>query len=146
MRTSYGIDDMNQNELFIHNAESIVSAFGDSIAPGKYLVNTFPLLRHVPDWVPGAGFQKTFKKVVEITREAVALPYREAKVGLVSTPTFIVDTGQWYSWLWKAQGIRSIHPSMVASFIEALPDEDAPERQEAEARAMHVCATTYIGK
>ncbi|TEB29702.1 O-methylsterigmatocystin oxidoreductase [Coprinellus micaceus] len=125
MRTSYGIDDMNQNELFIHNAESIVSAFGDSIAPGKYLVNTFPLLRHVPDWIPGAGFQKTFKKVVEITRKAVALPYREAKAGL-------------------AQGIRSIHPSMVASFIEELPDEDKPERQEAEARAMHVCATTYI--
>ena len=145
MRTSYGIDDMNQNELFIHNAESIVSAFGDSIAPGKYLVNILPFLRHVPEWVPGAGFQKTFKKVVEITRTAVALPYREAKIGLVSTPLFIINEGQRYCLL-QAQGIRSIHPSMVASFIEALPDEDAPERQESEARAMHVCATTYIGR
>ncbi|TEB27924.1 cytochrome P450 98A3 [Coprinellus micaceus] len=125
MRTSYGIDDMSQNESFIHAAESLVDSFGDSIAPGKYLVNSFPILKHIPGWAPGAGFQKAFKKAAELGRKAVALPYAEAKTGLM-------------------QGKRSIHPSLAASFIEALPDEDAPTRQEEETKAMHVCASAYV--
>ena len=83
MLSSYGIDDMSQNELFIHNAQSIVEAFANAMTPGKYWVNVFPVLRHVPEWVPGAGFQKTFRKTVEITRQAIALPYREAKSSMV---------------------------------------------------------------
>ena len=88
MRISYGIDDMSQNESFIHAAESLVDSFGDSITPGKYLVNSFPILKHVPDWAPGAGFQKTFRKAADLGRKAVVVPYTEAKIGLVRTRSY----------------------------------------------------------
>ncbi|KAJ3521002.1 hypothetical protein NMY22_g12499 [Coprinellus aureogranulatus] len=125
MRTSYGIDDMNQNELFIRNAESILDGFAAATTPGKYLVNIFPFLKHVPEWVPGAAFKKTFRKVVEVSETAVAIPFGEAKAGLV-------------------QGKGSVHPSIAASLIEGLPDEGVPNRKELENLAKHVCATAYI--
>ncbi|KAJ3507528.1 hypothetical protein NMY22_g16902 [Coprinellus aureogranulatus] len=125
MRTSYGIDDMDQNELFIRNAESVLDANSNTTAPGKYLVNTVPLLRYVPEWVPGAGFKKTFKRIVEITETALTVPYEAAKAS-------------------RNQGKGSVHPSMASSLIDDLPDEGSPNRPQMEELGKHVCATAYI--
>ena len=116
MRTSYGIDDMKQNESFIHAAESLVDSFGDSMAPGRYLVNIFPILRYIPPWVPGAGFQKIFRRAAELGRKAVVFPYREAKIGLVRIPFVIANESELYSRFEKDEG-GTEHSSESGSFL-----------------------------
>ncbi|RXW14495.1 hypothetical protein EST38_g11359 [Candolleomyces aberdarensis] len=58
MRVAYGFDDIRRNEELIHNAEALIVGFADAVVPGRYLVNIFPSLKHVPSWFPGAGFKR----------------------------------------------------------------------------------------
>ncbi|KAJ3521495.1 hypothetical protein NMY22_g12292 [Coprinellus aureogranulatus] len=125
MRTSYGIDDMDQNELFIHTAESVLDVTSDVSAPGKYLVNIFAPLKYVPEWAPGGGFRKIVKRLIEMTEPALTVPFEAAKAS------------------WK-RGEGSVHPSIASSLIDCLPEEHSPNRQEMEDLGKHICATAYI--
>lgn len=83
MRTAYGFDDIKQNETAIHDAEQVLAGFTDAITPGKFLVNMFPILKHVPSWFPGAGFQTYCKTVAEVTRRTKNAPFVGVKASLV---------------------------------------------------------------
>ncbi|KAJ2932187.1 hypothetical protein H1R20_g4913, partial [Candolleomyces eurysporus] len=79
MRTAYGFDDIRQNETLIHDADTLASAFTEAAVPGKFLVNIFPFLKHVPSWLPGAGFQKHFAELAQLSFKTVNSPFEEAK-------------------------------------------------------------------
>ena len=52
-------------------------------APGAFLVDMIPILKYVPEFVPGAGFQKQariWRKVQEDSRERPYLASIEAMV------------------------------------------------------------------
>ena len=49
----------------------------DITGSGLYLVDILPILRHVPSWVPGAGFQKQAKVFRELQEDFRQLPYEE---------------------------------------------------------------------
>ncbi|KIJ25993.1 hypothetical protein M422DRAFT_236734 [Sphaerobolus stellatus SS14] len=36
--------------------------FAEAALPGNFLVDTLPILRYVPSWIPGGGFKKTAKE------------------------------------------------------------------------------------
>ncbi|RPD62683.1 CyP450 monooxygenase [Lentinus tigrinus ALCF2SS1-6] len=55
----YGFDVAEKNDKCIAMMEKDLEA-GDAFLPGRYYVEFLPFLRHVPSWVPGAGFQKDF--------------------------------------------------------------------------------------
>ncbi|KAF8079095.1 cytochrome P450 [Lyophyllum atratum] len=60
MATMYGSNISLANVNRFGNAiEQAVDKLGEAIFPGALLVNTFPFLRYLPSWLPGAGF-KTF--------------------------------------------------------------------------------------
>jgi hypothetical protein len=47
--------------------------------------NTVPILKYVPSWVPGAGFQRHASKLANIVaNEIVKKPYEIARQNLVS--------------------------------------------------------------
>ncbi|KAJ2920822.1 hypothetical protein H1R20_g16272, partial [Candolleomyces eurysporus] len=125
MRTAYGFDDTEWNKSLIHDVEEVIIAFGVARVPGRFLVNTFPVLKHVPAWLPGAGFRKYFRDLAEKTRRIVETPFKEAKERL-------------------EKGERSVHPSMAASLIDRLPEPNEPNRTEMETVARHVCAVAYM--
>ncbi|EPQ53791.1 cytochrome P450 [Gloeophyllum trabeum ATCC 11539] len=58
MRVAYGYTVAKDNDLFVRTAEEASQISGLAMAPGRWLVNYFPLLRFVPGWFPGAGFQR----------------------------------------------------------------------------------------
>lgn len=62
--------------------EEVMFTFSDSITPGKWMVDVFHWLRHLPDWVPGTGFKKTGKLYSQIAWDggAVPLQFTEAKM------------------------------------------------------------------
>ncbi|RXW19445.1 hypothetical protein EST38_g6411 [Candolleomyces aberdarensis] len=125
MRTAYGFEDPEWNKSLIHDVEELIIAFGVARVPGRFLVNTFPILKHVPAWLPGAGFRKYFRDLAEKSRRIVEVPFKDAKERL-------------------EKGERSVYPSMAASLIDRLPSHNEPNRTDMETVARHVCAVTYM--
>ena len=58
MSTIYGYDVKPSNDRFVALSENAVKKLSDSFFPGAVAVNTFPILRYLPSWMPGAGFQR----------------------------------------------------------------------------------------
>lgn len=86
MRTAYGFEDAGHNTSLMHNAEKLIVAFGAARIPGRFLVNTFPILQHVPEWFPGAGFKRYFRELAEMSRRTVQIPFSDVQERLVRLP------------------------------------------------------------
>jgi hypothetical protein len=57
MSIVYGYDVQPYNDRFVTISENAVKKMAESLFPGAMAVNTFPILRYLPSWFPGAGFQ-----------------------------------------------------------------------------------------
>ncbi|RXW18855.1 hypothetical protein EST38_g6998 [Candolleomyces aberdarensis] len=125
MRVAYGFDDIRRNEELIHNAEALIAGFADAVVPGRYLVNIFPSLRHVPSWCPGAGFKIFLESLARISFKTLYPPFEEAKHDF-------------------ANGKKGSHPSMAADLIDRLPEDSAVNRAEVESIARNVCGIAYV--
>ncbi|KAF5346775.1 hypothetical protein D9756_010419 [Leucocoprinus leucothites] len=73
---SYGIRIRRFNDPIIKLSEEAFDAVTSAVAPGRFLVDVFPILKHVPDWMPGAGFKSLAKKwrqtVVRMSEDSYA--------------------------------------------------------------------------
>lgn len=58
MEIAYGIDVLPNDDPYVLTAEHAVESISETTNAGSYLVDVIPLLRYVPEWVPGARFQK----------------------------------------------------------------------------------------
>ncbi|KAF9257588.1 cytochrome P450 [Marasmius fiardii PR-910] len=58
LRVAYGYTAKDYDDPFVDAGNTAMETFNKGCTPGAYLVNNLPILRHVPEWVPGAGFQK----------------------------------------------------------------------------------------
>uniref|UniRef100_A0A8H7XX85 Cytochrome P450 n=1 Tax=Psilocybe cubensis TaxID=181762 RepID=A0A8H7XX85_PSICU len=54
---TYGLDVLADNDPYIKVAEQSLAGFAEAAVPGAFLVDSFSLLKYVPEWFPGAGFQ-----------------------------------------------------------------------------------------
>ena len=58
MQVAYGIspkDHYDEALALAMEGEKIIS---QALVPGKYLVESLPILRYIPSWFPGARFQR----------------------------------------------------------------------------------------
>ncbi|KAF9058456.1 cytochrome P450 [Rhodocollybia butyracea] len=53
---------------------------GAAFQPGRWAVNSFPLLSHIPYWVPGAEFQRWAMTAKALFMKMVREPYEKTKV------------------------------------------------------------------
>ncbi|KAJ2932180.1 hypothetical protein H1R20_g4896, partial [Candolleomyces eurysporus] len=125
MRTAYGFDDSRKNEALVDNGVTLVSRFSDAVIPGKFLVSSIPALRYIPSWFPGAGFQKTFKELAQLSFKTLYPPFEEAKSNF-------------------AKGESGRHPSIAADLIDSLPEKSDANYATLEAMARNVCAVGYV--
>ncbi|KAF8509773.1 cytochrome P450 [Hysterangium stoloniferum] len=79
MEIAYGIDILPENDPYIATAEFAVGLAGTLGAPGSYLVNTIPLLRHLPEWFPGAGFKKKARIWRKTVTDMPTIPFQFVK-------------------------------------------------------------------
>ncbi|TBU23430.1 cytochrome P450 [Dichomitus squalens] len=73
MRISYGIEVVDEQDPYVAAVERGVASFNEAFVPGAFLVETFPVLKKLPDWFPGAGFKRTaaaWKKIAHNMRDA----------------------------------------------------------------------------
>ena len=55
---TYSINILPYDDPYIKIAEEAVAAFAELVIPGAFLVDIIPVLKYVPEWFPGARFQR----------------------------------------------------------------------------------------
>ncbi|KAF8799114.1 cytochrome P450 [Phlegmacium glaucopus] len=88
---SYGIEIKQTNDSFIDLAEAAMISVGLAARVGAFLVDVIPILKYVPEFMPGAGFQKQariWRKLQEDFRERPFSASIEAMASGRARPSF----------------------------------------------------------
>ncbi|KAJ7675686.1 cytochrome P450 [Mycena polygramma] len=75
MATVYGHDIQPTHDKFVDLAEETVKRLCESVFPGAFAVNTFPVLRHLPAWLPGCSFQRYAQDTSDLIDEMKNAPF-----------------------------------------------------------------------
>ncbi|KAI0689845.1 cytochrome P450 [Cerioporus squamosus] len=119
IRATYGLEVSGKNDKYIKIAEDAMDCVNNIFQPGKpYLVQTFPSLRHVPSWFPGAKFKRQFAAWVPTVRKLYDVPWEAAMAE-------------------RREG--HIPPSMVTTLMERAHEREDEEDVKAAA------ANAYLG-
>ncbi|KZP21003.1 cytochrome P450 [Athelia psychrophila] len=94
LRITYGyeLQDNNGRDPLVDHADKTVSQFSASTLPGAWLVDVLPILRHVPEWIPGANFKKLAREWKASLQELADRPYNFTKQQMakgVAPPSFV---------------------------------------------------------
>ena len=96
MKVSYGIDVMEENDPYVDAAEEAVRSASEGLVPGKFLVEFFPFLRHIPSWIPGASSQRLFQKWQAAGERLKNFPFEYVQNSMVCGRARNIATGSWY--------------------------------------------------
>ena len=80
-----GIEVDEEETDYLKIAEDVLALFSAIFVPGKYLVETFPILRFLPEWMPGAQFKRDGKVWTKVVNKLVTIPWKVTGVRLVRT-------------------------------------------------------------
>jgi len=65
------------------------------VAPGRFLVDAFPVLKYIPEWMPGAGFKALAKKwrqtVIQMSDDSFAAALKSLVVFAFSPKRMTVN-------------------------------------------------------
>jgi len=81
---AYGLPIREHDDPHLALAEEAVQTVSETVVPGAFLVDFMPFLKYVPEWMPGAGFQKTAKKYFEIQERFRSEPFGAALKNIAS--------------------------------------------------------------
>ena len=83
MKIVYGIAVQESNDPYISIAKVAFSGVAEAGVQGAFWVDMFPMLKYIPSWFPGAGFQKKAARWREATDTMVEKPFRLVQEQLV---------------------------------------------------------------
>ena len=76
---SYGIKVLKKNDPIILNAEKAADGLSQAMFPGMFLVESIPMLKYIPQWMPGAKFKRLAAEWRDYIRDMVELPFEEVR-------------------------------------------------------------------
>ncbi|QRV77605.1 cytochrome P450 family protein [Ceratobasidium sp. AG-Ba] len=91
MMATYGYKPLPKDDPFVTRSEIMVEALARAGLPTNYLVNIFPVLRHVPKWFPFATFKRECEKWRALRDQVVDEPLEWVQTQLdkgVALPSF----------------------------------------------------------
>ncbi|KAJ7764381.1 cytochrome P450 [Mycena metata] len=94
MRVTYGIDVQPVNDPYVSLARAAVAPLSIAGVPGKYLVDSLPILKYVPSWFPGAGFKRDAARWSKLARQMADVPLAETKRQIelgIAPSSFVAD-------------------------------------------------------
>ena len=83
MKIGYGIVVQESDDPYISIAEEFLKGVAEAGIPGSFLVDLFPILKYVPSWFPGAGFQKKAARWKEAAHIMAERPFLHVQEQLV---------------------------------------------------------------
>ena len=75
----YGLDVRLDGRESLEAAKEANRAMLVAAIPGRFLVDYIPFLRYIPEWVPGAKFQKLARSWKEVTLRMIEMPFLTSK-------------------------------------------------------------------
>ena len=144
MKIGYGIAIRETNDPYIKIADEVLDGLTQAGVPGAFLVDLVPILKYLPSWFPGAGFQKKAARWREANNTMAEKPFRHVKEQLVQV-LFFFERAHALVQTIMAQKSGNPTPSVAASLIERLPDDGDPQRPMEEMFAQDVLFAAYVG-
>ena len=83
MKIAYGIDVQEFDDPYLSLAEEALNGLNQAAILGTFWVDLFPLLKYVPSWFPGAGFQKKAAHWRKVNARLAEKPFRHVEEELV---------------------------------------------------------------
>ena len=83
MKITYGIDIQESDDPYILLADESLRGADETAIPGAFWVDFLPILKYVPSWFPGAGFQKKAAHWREVNSSVIEKPFLYVKEQLV---------------------------------------------------------------
>jgi hypothetical protein len=83
MKIGYGITVQESDDPYISIAEEAFDGVAKAGIPGAFWVDLFPILKYVPSWFPGGGFQKKAAHWREVINSMAEKPFRHVQEQLV---------------------------------------------------------------
>ena len=142
MKVAYGIDIQESDDPYILVAEEAIRGLNEAGTPGAFWVDLFPMLKYVPSWFPGAGFQRKAACWREAINAMADNPFRHVQEQMVQVH-FSRTREILLTMILQKNGKAT--PSVAASLIERLPDEGDPQRSRKERIAKNVAFIIYAG-
>ncbi|KAI0079166.1 cytochrome P450 [Panus rudis PR-1116 ss-1] len=94
MKITYGIDVSKHEDQYIAVAEEALLAMAKAASPGAFLVDLIPILKYVPAWFPGAGFQRKAREWKKTTLKMRDAPFEHVKTAMAhgnASPSFVSE-------------------------------------------------------
>ncbi|KAH7889001.1 cytochrome P450 [Phlebopus sp. FC_14] len=76
LKISYGYSVQESNDPLVKLANDAMENISMVATPGAFLVDILPILQYLPEWFPGAGFQRDAKRYRQLVVETVTRPYQ----------------------------------------------------------------------
>lgn len=83
MDIGYAIDVSSKEDPHIVTAEKALTGLNIASLHGAFLVESIPLLKYVPSWIPWAGFQNKAKEWKHYTDKMIKDPFAVVKKRMV---------------------------------------------------------------
>ncbi|KAF9889863.1 hypothetical protein FE257_006953 [Aspergillus nanangensis] len=98
LRVGYGYTiEPHERDPLVDLADKAMGDFGVAVAPGAWVVDYIPILRHLPSWFPGAGFKQ------------IAEGFKKTVVTLSDQP---------YQWVKQRVAQNDFEPSLLSGLLE----------------------------
>lgn len=91
MEIIYGMETKPEDP-FVANAEEALEGVNEATAPGKFLVEIFPIMKHIPSWLPGAGWKRKALHWRDVNRDVRLKPFNFVKEQIVSATHIDIPT------------------------------------------------------
>ncbi|KAF8187616.1 cytochrome P450 [Mycena galopus ATCC 62051] len=121
MSIAYGIDILPSDDPYVKLAHEAVRTLSNAGVPGKYLVDSLPILKYVPAWFPGAKFKRDAEEWRKLSGAMADVPLAETK---------------------RQMELGTAPPSFAADRLSALKNGD---RYYTESTVRGTAATMYVG-
>ncbi|KAL1742482.1 cytochrome P450 [Schizophyllum fasciatum] len=76
---TYGIQTASDNDPYLATGEAAAHTMATAGTTGAYWVNVVPMLKHLPEWVPGAQFKRDARAWRKVTHAFLENPYAAVK-------------------------------------------------------------------
>ena len=121
----YSINIRPYDDPYIKIAEEAVVAAAELLIPGAFLVDIIPILKYVPEWFPGAKFQR---RAAVIRKQAATLrntTFAATEELVVCDSTLFLDS-TW--WCIHSQASGDYDPSFVTEALKEIQYSDTPDQ------------------
>jgi hypothetical protein len=125
---TYSIDVRPYNDPYIKIAEEAVGAIAELLIPGAFLVDIIPILKYVPEWFPGAKFQRKAAVLRKHAAKLRNMTFAATEELMVSDLIQHFSSDSYLTILIRSQACNDYDPSFVTEALRDIQYSDTPSQ------------------